>query len=54
MAPDPGDRDPARAGAESRAAKAGAADTVPARGVPVFVRAAEKKQRIRWEFPVMT
>jgi hypothetical protein len=50
-----GDRDPVRAGEESRAAEvgAGAAVTAQAPAAPVFVQAAAKKRRTGWESPVL-
>jgi hypothetical protein len=55
MGQDQGDRDPVRAGAESRAAAVGAGAAVmeQARAATVFVRAAAKKRRTRWELPVL-
>jgi hypothetical protein len=55
MEADQEDRDPARAGADSRAAEAGveAAVTARARAATVFVRAAAKKQPTSWELPVL-
>jgi hypothetical protein len=54
MEPDHGDRDPVQARVENRAGEAGGAVTVPARAAPVFVQAAEKRRRTRWEFHVLT
>ena len=57
MGLDQGERDPARDKAESQAAgdrdKDEAVVMAQVRAVPVFVQAAEKKRRIRWEFPVL-
>ena len=55
MGQDQGDRDPVRAGEESRAAEvgAGAAVTEQARAAPVFVQAAANKRRTSWESPAL-